>query len=234
MIRINKYLAESGVGSRRKVEQLILDKRVTVNNIICNLATKVDENNDIVKVDGETVKIKKHVYFLLNKPKGFVCTTIDEKGRKTVIDLINTDKKIYPVGRLDYNTTGVLLLTNDGDFSYLLTHPKHKVPREYEVKLNIELTDDDREKLISGIILDKKKSQFHSVIFPQKRNRTAVIVKCFEGRNHFVIRMFESLGYKVQSLNRISFAGIKADIPIGSYRNLSQLEINRIRNNYGS
>lgn len=233
LIRINKYLSECGLGSRRKVEQLILEKRIMVNNkIVTDLSTKIDESKDVVKVDGEVVKIKKHIYLLLNKPKATITTTKDDKGRRTVIDLIKAESAVYPVGRLDYNTTGVLLLTNDGDFSYLLTHPKHKVPREYEVKLNRELVDEDREKLLSGINLDNKRSKFHSVMFLHGKNKSIVKVKCFEGRNHFVKRMFESLGYSVESLNRISFAGIKADIPIGSYRKLSEIEINKIKTTY--
>ncbi len=233
LIRINKYLSECGLGSRRKVEQLILEHRVMINNkIVSDLSTKIDESKDVVKVDGEVVKIKKHIYLLLNKPKATITTTKDEKGRRTVIDLIKTDTMLYPVGRLDYNTTGVLLLTNDGDFSYLLTHPKHRVPREYEVKLDKDFTEEDRERLLSGINLDNTKSQFHSVLFPRTKNKSFVVVKCYEGRNHFVKRMFQSLGYSVLSLNRISFAGIKADIPVGSYRKLSQSEIKRIKSSY--
>lgn len=233
LIRINKYLSECGLGSRRKVEQLILENRIMVNNkIVSDLFTKINESKDVVKADGEIVKIKKHIYLLLNKPKATITTTKDDKGRRTVVDLINVEAAVYPVGRLDYNTTGVLLLTNDGDFSYLLTHPKHKVPREYEVRLNRELSDEDRERLLSGIALDNKKSKFHSVSFLHGKNKNIVKVKCFEGGNHFVKRMFESLGYSVESLNRISFAGIKADVPVGSYRKLSETEINKIKTTY--
>ncbi|MCK7523026.1 MAG: pseudouridine synthase [Ignavibacteriales bacterium] len=120
-----------------KVEELILQGRVMVNNkTVRELSTKIDSENDLVHVDGEIVSVKKHVYYLLNKPKGTITTTKDDKGRTTVVDLIKSDRSVYPIGRLDFNTTGVLLLTNDGNFSYLLSHPKHKVPREYEVKLD--------------------------------------------------------------------------------------------------
>lgn len=232
-IRINKYLSDCGIASRRKVEELILQGRVMVNNkIVSNLSTKIDSENDSVHVDGEVVSIKKHVYYLLNKPKGTITTTKDDKGRTTVVDLIKSDQNIYPIGRLDFNTTGVLLLTNDGNFSYLLSHPKHKVPREYDVKLDRALTDDDKKILLSGIILNKKKSKFESISSPQKKNKILLRVKCYEGRNHFVKRMFASLGYTVTSLNRYSYANLIANVPIGAYRKLSLSEINKITNHY--
>jgi len=232
-IRINKYLSDCGIASRRKVEELILQGRVMVNNkIVSNLATKIDSEIDKVHVDGEVVSVKNHVYYLLNKPKGTITTTKDDKGRTTVVDLIKSDRSIYPIGRLDFNTTGVLLLTNDGNFSYLLSHPKHKVPREYDVKLDRELTEEDMKRLISGVTLDKIKSRFESMSSPQKKNKILVRVKCYEGRNHFVKRMFASLGYNVKSLNRCSYAGLTADIPVGVYRKLSLSEINKITNHY--
>lgn len=232
-IRINKYLSDCGIASRRKVEELILQGRVMVNNkIVSDLATKIDSEIDKVHVDGEVVSVKNHVYYLLNKPKGTITTTKDDKGRTTVVDLIKSDRSIYPIGRLDFNTTGVLLLTNDGNFSYLLSHPKHKVPREYDVKLDRELTEEDMKRLISGVTLDKKKSRFESMSSPQKKNKILVRVKCYEGRNHFVKRMFASLGYNVKSLNRCSYADLTADIPVGAYRKLSISEINKITNHY--
>lgn len=132
-IRLNKYLSECGIASRRKSEELIKEGRITVNNkTITELFYTVDEK-DIVAFDGEIIRAEKKIYFLLNKPKGYITTTSDEKGRKKVTDLINCKQKIFPVGRLDYDTTGVLLLTNDGDFSNFLTHPKNKIPRVYHV-----------------------------------------------------------------------------------------------------
>ena len=233
LTRINKYLSDCGIASRRKVEELILQGRVMVNNkTISDLSTKIESEKDLVHVDGEVVSVKRHVYYLLNKPKGTITTTEDDKGRTTVVDLIKSDHNIYPIGRLDFNTTGVLLLTNDGNFSYLLSHPKHKVPREYDVKLDRELTEDDRKRLVSGITLDSKKSKFESISSPQKKNKVLLRVKCYEGRNHFVKRMFASLGYTVKSLNRCSYAGLTADIPIGAYRKLSLSEINKITNHY--
>jgi 23S rRNA pseudouridine2605 synthase len=137
LIRLNKYISDSGIASRRKAEEFILDGRVMVNNkIITELSFRVDAAADIVLLDGEKISPKRHLYFLLNKPKGVVTTTDDEKNRRTVVELVKTKEKVYPVGRLDYNTTGVLFLTNDGDFANLLTHPSNRVPRVYEAYLS--------------------------------------------------------------------------------------------------
>ena len=158
--RLNKFLSESGVASRRKSEEFILEGRVTVNGkTVTELSFIVDEENDIVKVDGERLKPEKKVYFVLNKPKGYVTTTDDDKNRKTVTELVKSNQKIFPVGRLDYDTTGVLILTNDGDFTNFITHPSNRVPREYYVTLNKELREEDRQKLMKGITLDRRKSK---------------------------------------------------------------------------
>jgi len=229
MVRINKFLADSGVASRRKAEELILQGRISVNNqLIIDLSFKVDPDKDEVQIDGERIRVKKNIYLLLNKPKGVVSTTSDEKNRKTVVDLINTREKIYPVGRLDYNTTGVLLLTNDGDFSNLLTHPKNKVPKVYEVKLNRPLDDVDKKSLLRGIYIDRKKGRFEKITFTNHRERKIVEVECVEGRNRFVKIMFEALGYNVKNLNRSSFANVKANIPAGNYRELKNEEVKKI------
>ncbi len=140
MTRLNKFIADSGITSRRKAEELILQGRVTVNNkTIVQLAFNIDVENDEVTVDGEKIKPAEHVYYLLNKPRGVVTTTDDEKKRMTVTDIIKSKQKIFPIGRLDFNTTGVLILTNDGDFAQKLIHPKNNIIREYEVKLDKEL-----------------------------------------------------------------------------------------------
>ncbi len=224
--RLNKYIADSGLTSRRKAEELILQGRVTVNNkTVTKLAFEVDSDNDIVFVDGEKIQPAEHVYYLLNKPKGVVTTTDDEKKRKTVVDLINLKQKVFPVGRLDYNTTGVLILTNDGDFAQKLLHPKHNIIREYEVTLDKELSSDDERKLLKGIFIDGIRSRFSEISYAKKSSGKNVIVKCTEGRNHFVKKMFSTLNYTIEKLNRKSFAGITADIPLGSYRKLKQNEI---------
>ena len=231
--RINKFIAESGITSRRKAEELILQGRVSVNNKLVNeLGYRINPDRDEVFIDGERIKTKKNTYYLLNKPKGTISTTNDEKNRKTVVDLIKTKEKIYPVGRLDYNTTGVLLLTNDGDFSNLLTHPKNKVPKVYEVKLDKPLDETDKKELIKGIFIDRRRSKFVKVTFANPKNRKVVEVESVEGRNHFVKRMFQALGQNVKSLNRKSFAGIKADIPLGSYREMNKTEVQKLIKRY--
>lgn len=234
LIRLNKYISDSGITSRRKAEELILQWRVSVNDKSINdLSYKVNTDTDIVSLDGEIIKAKRHVYFLLNKPKGVVTTTDDEKKRKTVIDLLKTNERIFPVGRLDYNTTGVLLLTNDGDFSNFLTHPKNHVDREYEVRLDRPLLDDDKEKLLKGVYIFGKKGIFTKLFFPKKNDKKSIVVTAVEGRNHFVKDMFKTLNYTVTGLNRRSYAGIIADIPVGNYRELTLSEIKGVIKNYG-
>ena len=232
LTRLNKYIADSGIASRRKSEEFILQGRVTINSkVITELGYKVDDEKDIVMVDNEKISPKKHLYFLLNKPKGVVTTTEDEKKRRTVVDLIKTNERIYPVGRLDYNTTGVLILTNDGELSVLLTHPRNKIPREYEAKLDKPLTKEDRHKLLKRIILDERKSYFIKILTTDTTGKN-IKVTAIEGRNHFVKRMFGALGYTVLKLNRKTFAGIKADIPLGSYRKLTRFEVEGLFKQY--
>ena len=228
-VRINKFLADSGIASRRKSEEFILQGRVSVNNkIITDLSKTINPAKDIVSVDGEKIKPKRNIYILLNKPKGFITSTSDEKKRKTVLDIVKSRERIYPVGRLDYNTTGVLFLTNDGDFSQKLTHPRNKIRREYEVKLDRNLEENDREKLLTGIYLNGKKGKFLDIKKFRSRDQKNIVVACEEGRNHFIKNMFNQLGYTVVQLNRLSFAGIKADMPVGSYRNLDKDEVEKL------
>jgi 23S rRNA pseudouridine2605 synthase len=235
LTRINKYIADSGITSRRKAEDLILQGRVSVNNLVIdNLGYRINPDRDQVYIDGERIRIRRNVYYLLNKPRGVISSTDDEKNRDTVVDLINTKEKIYPVGRLDYNTTGVLLLTNDGEFSNLLTHPKNKVPKKYEAKLDRELYEQDKLKLISGVMIDRKKGRFLKVKFTNPTDKKFVEVECVEGRNQFVKKMFEVLGYNVKKLNRSIFAGLKPDIPVGKYRELNKKEVQKIINKYSN
>jgi len=233
--RINKYISDSGVSSRRKAEEYILQGRISVNNkVITNLSFKIDDEKDTVMLDGEKISPRKHLYYLLNKPEGYITSTKDEKNRRVVTELIKPKERIYPVGRLDYNTTGVLLLTNDGAFANLLTHPKNKVPREYEARLDKPLSDEDKEKLLKGIMLDEKQGRFNRISFHKLNNKKLVQVITNEGRNHFVKNMFGALGYNVTSLNRKSFAGIIADVPVGSYRKLTSIEVKGVFEKYGS
>ncbi len=233
--RLNRYLSECGIASRRKAEEIIKEARISVNGkIVIDLAFTVDPDIDIIQFDGEKIKPEKKVYFLLNKPKGYITSTSDEKGRRTVLDLIETKQKIFPVGRLDYDTTGVLLLTNDGDFTNYLTHPGNKIPRVYRAELSKPLEEADRLKLIKGILVDKRKSRFVEVKFISKEARNKVFVTAVEGRNHFVKNMFAALGYFVDKLNRIEYGGLNAKgLPVGSYRILSRSEIQKVYETYG-
>lgn len=235
IVRINKYLADCGVSSRRKSEEYIQQKRVAINDkIILDFTQKINTENDIVTLDGEKIKPKKNIYLLLNKPKGYITTVSDERNRATVLDLVKVKDRIYPVGRLDYDTTGLLFLTNDGDFSQLLTHPGNKVPREYEVKLNKPLDEKDKIKLIEGMRLDGKLGKFLKLTSYVKKDKKNLIVSCEEGRNRFVKRMFGRLGYTVIELNRINYAGIYLDVPVGKSRNLTLQEVELIRKKYSN
>jgi 23S rRNA pseudouridine2605 synthase len=232
-VRINKFLADSGISSRRKSEEYILQGRVAINDkIVTEFSHKVDIEKDIVTLDGEKIKPKKNIYILLNKPKGYITTVSDDRNRRTVMDLVKSKERIYPVGRLDYDTTGLLFLTNDGELSQLLTHPGNKVPREYEVKLDRPLDENDRLKLLQGVLLEGKKGKFIKITFPWQKNKEIVSVVCEEGRNKFVKRMFRKLDYTVLELNRLSFAGIMLDIPTGKSRNLTFSEIEQLKQKY--
>jgi 23S rRNA pseudouridine2605 synthase len=234
--RLNRFLAECGIASRRKSEDYIKEGRVTINKkIVTELSFAVDPDVDVIALDGEKIKLQKKVYFLLHKPKGFITSTSDEKGRKTVVQLIETKLKIFPVGRLDYNTTGVLLLTNDGDFTNYITHPSHKIQREYKATLNRDLEEEDKLRLLKGIRLDNRKSKFESISFFQKGKRDKVSVSTVEGRNHFVKNMFSALGYFVDELDRTNFGGFDVKgIPAGSYRIVSYQEIKRFYETHGN
>ncbi|NOX19576.1 MAG: rRNA pseudouridine synthase [Chlorobi bacterium] len=229
-LRLNKYLASAGIASRRKSEEFILQGRVSVNGkVVTELGRKIDPSKDTVSVDGETLKKEANVYFMLYKPRGVITSTKDDKNRRTVVELINTDRSIFPVGRLDYNTTGLLFLTNDGDFANILTHPSNKIEREYLATLDKPLTKEDRERLLKGIILERKRSRFQKIEFPEPKNFKKVKVTTIEGRNHFVKNMFDSLGYFVKKLKRESFGGMTLGIlNPGEYRMLTDAEINKL------
>lgn len=231
MERLQKVIANSGITSRRKAEELIVNGKVKVNGeTITELGTKVKET-DIIEVDNEVISKDEKVYYLLNKPREVLSTTKDEKGRKTVVDIINTDKRIFPVGRLDYDTTGAILLTNDGEFSNIITHPNNKIPKEYIAKLNKVITKEDIQTIKKGIVLDNKK------IIPDKvklkkvnQNGTCIVdLIIHDGINHEVKRIFNSLKYDVIKLKRENI-GIFSVINMksGEYRELTPKEVHII------
>lgn len=232
-MRINKYLAECGLASRRKCEAFVLDGKVKVNGkLVTELSTEV-KNNDFVTVDDVRVQpIKKHVYIIMNKPKGYVCTASDEHGRKTVLDLIkNRSERIFPVGRLDYDSEGLLILTTDGDLTNRLTHPRNEIPKTYVARIEGEVSDSDLDKLRAGIILDgekTKKCRIKLLEFKDGFSRFEVVIT--EGRNRQVRRMFESINKEVVFLKRVAIGELKlSGLDRGQYRELSTQEINYLK-----
>ena len=232
MERLQKVMANSGIASRRKSEELIKAGRVKVNSqIVFELGSKVSKN-DIIEVDNVKISNEKKVYILLNKPRGVVTTSHDEHNRKTVIDLIETDKRIYPVGRLDYDTTGLILLTNDGEFTNNITHPKNKIDKTYVAKINGILSISDIMALKKGVVIDQYKTSKARVKvrkIDNKNNNSIVEITIHEGKNHQVKKMFESLGYKVLKLKRekIAFLTLKG-LNSGEYRMLNSKEVNQL------
>jgi len=229
LVRLNKYIANSGVCSRREADVLIATGAVTVNGkIITELGTKVSPT-DVVVYNGEKLKTEKKVYILLNKPKDYITTLDDPQGRKTVMDLLKNagNQRVFPVGRLDRYTTGLLLLTNDGELAKKLTHPSHGIKKLYHVQLDKPVTKADMDKVAVGIELDGEKIIPDEVAYAgRNQDKTQVGIQLHSGQNRVVRRIFESLDYKVLKLDRITFAGLtKKDLPRGQWRYLTDKEI---------
>ena len=232
MERLQKVIANSGYCSRRKAEELIINGKVKVNNIIVKeLGVKV-YSDDIITVEGKSLVKEKKEYILLYKPRGVVTTTSDEKNRKTVLDLIETNNRLYPVGRLDYDTTGILLLTNDGELTNILIHPKSEVEKVYISKIEGLLTGDDIKRLEKGVIIDNKKTAPCKVKVKKvdRKNETMLVqLTIHEGKNHQVKKMFEVVGKKVIKLKREKFAFLDlSGLKPGEYRYLSIKEIKKL------
>ena len=230
---LNKYLAHSGVCSRRDAAEVVKSGKVHVNgNLITEPGFKVT-TKDEVKVSGKRVHpTKELVYILLNKPKDFITTTDDPQGRKTVLDLIQhaTKERVYPVGRLDRNTSGVLLLTNDGDLSQKLTHPSNEIRKVYAVTLDRPLEKNDFEAILNGVQLEDGMAKVDSVGFTDPGDRRQVGVELHSGRNRVVRRIFEALHYEVRNLDRVVFAGLtKKNVPRGKWRLLSEKEVRDLK-----
>jgi 23S rRNA pseudouridine2605 synthase len=231
--RLNKFLANNSDFARRKIDEMIQQGRVTVNHkLIIEPGVQIDNLKDEVRLDGERIREKtKKTYILLHKPIGFITTTDDEKNRKTVMDIIKTSEKLFPIGRLDIDTSGVLLLTNDGDFANKLMHPKYKVQKTYIVNLSRPLDEKIRLKLAGGIKLDGKKTAPAKIEFVNKDVFDTVAITLTEGRNRQVRRMFENYGFFVRKLHRSLYGHLTVDgLNAGEYRKLSILEINKFTN----
>ena len=232
-VRLNKYLSNAGICSRREADRLIETGVVEINGkVVTELGTKVMPG-DVVHYGGEKISKEKPVYLLLNKPKGYITTVDDPYQRKTVLDIVMNacKERIYPVGRLDRDTTGLLLLTNDGDLTKKLTHPKHKVKKIYKVILHKNVAKSDLERLISGVELDDGFVKADAAEYVGDGSlKKEIGIELHSGKNRVIRRMMEALGYKVVKLDRVYFAGLtKKNLPRGKYRFLDQKELGMLK-----
>ena len=236
-MRINKYIALCGVASRRKAEELILAGKVKVNdNIVTELSYQVDEENDVVKVDDKIIKEEnKLVYILLNKPEGYITTVKDQFDRESVLDLVTDIKeRVYPIGRLDYETSGLLLLTNDGDLTYKLTHPKHEVDKTYVARVKGKLTKEEIERFKTGLKIEDyttAPAKLKVIKYDEQRDSSLLEIKIHEGKNRQVRKMCKAINHPVLRLRRSAMGKIKiGDCEIGKYRYLTEDEIKYLKN----
>ena len=234
MERLQKFLAEAGIESGRKAETLITEGRVSVNGkVVTELGFKVSENDEVF-FDGKIVKAEsKNVYILLNKPEGCVTTARDQFGRKTVLDCISDiSERVYPVGRLDYDTSGLLILTNDGDLTYTLTHPRHNVEKTYIAEIKGKPTEEEIERLRNGVIIDGRKTYPAKVnLISENKDSSVLKITISEGRNRQVRKMCACVGHPVITLMRKSIGKIEiGNLKKGEYRNLTEKEIEYFKN----
>lgn len=233
MERIQKVIANKGYCSRRKAEELILQGKVLINGDLAQIGSKVS-GSDIITIDGKTLSNDEKEYVLLYKPRGVITTTSDDKDRKTVIDLIKTTNRIYPVGRLDYDTSGLLILTNDGELTNMLTHPKNQIEKVYVVKIKGLINKKDIEILKNGVLIDnvktsKAKARIKKI--DKKTNTSLVELTIYEGKNHQVKNMFKALNYEVIKLKRekIAFLDLRG-LKSGEYRYINPKEVKQLYN----
>ena len=229
MMRLNKYIAHSGICSRRKAAELVKAGKIYVNGKVeLNPAIEVSHKDNVTYQGKRLRPESRKVYLLLNKPKGVITTASDEKNRTTVLDLIGKEisERIYPVGRLDRNTSGLLVLTNDGELAEKLSHPKYNVQKVYQVRLNQNLSPDHLDKIRNGLQLEDGFIKPDGVNFVSGKDHSNVGIELHSGKNRIVRRIFEHLGYEVLALDRLYYAGLsKKDLPRGRYRELTKKEI---------
>lgn len=228
LVRINKFIAMHSDIARRKVDEYILQGRITINGIsIMQPGFKIDPQKDKVNVDGVPIKISsKKIYIMLNKPENVISSVSDEKRRKTVIDLVNIKERIFPIGRLDYDTTGLILLTNDGEFANKLMHPKFKVEKTYLVRISRPLEEKHKMKLMNGIKIEGRKTSPCRISYPKRNDFALVSITIREGRNRQVRNMFEHYGYFVRSLHRSEYGALKlTGLKPGEWRYLTEKEL---------
>lgn len=231
-VRLNKFIANSGICARREADELISSGQIYVNGKkVTILGTKVNPS-DTVTYKGKALAPEKKVYILLNKPKGYVTTVKDPHADKTVLDLVGnaTTERIFPVGRLDKSTTGVLLLTNDGDLAGKLTHPKYGAVKVYHIFTDKDITKNDMERIVAGVELDEGTISADAISYPEPEDHTQAGLEIHSGQNRVVRRIFEKLGYRVRKLDRVSFAGLtKKNLPRGKWRNLTTKEVSLLK-----
>lgn len=232
--RLQKYMARCGVASRRKCEEMISSGIVKVNgDVITELGFKVNEELDKVTVNDKIINIEENkVYFALNKPRGYVSTVKDERGRETVLDLVKVKERIYPIGRLDYDTSGLILLTNDGEIFNKVIHPRKEVNKKYIAVISGKPTGDEIRKFCSGVYIDGyKTAEAKFKILKEFENKTEVEIIIHEGKNRQVRKMCDAIGHKVMFLKRISIGEIRlGKMPLGEYRELTLDEVNYLKN----
>ncbi|MCU7613689.1 rRNA pseudouridine synthase [Chryseobacterium sp. GMJ5] len=231
-IRLNKYIANSGICSRREADELITQGLVEVNGKVVNEMGYQVQKTDKVVFDGQNITPEKPVYVLLNKPKGYISTTKDDKARKTVMDLVANASpyRVFPVGRLDRSTTGVILLTNDGHMTKKLTHPSFDAKKIYHVTLDKKLTNEDMKLIVEGIRLEEGVATVDQISFIEGKPRNEIGIEIHIGWNRVIRRIFQRLGYEVEALDRVMFAGLtKKNIKRGHWRILTDLEVNNLK-----
>ncbi|HEY9197153.1 MAG TPA: pseudouridine synthase [Mucilaginibacter sp.] len=233
LIRLNRYISNAGICSRRKADELIIAGVVSVNGeVISELGAKIDPTKDVIKYNGETLRREKMVYVLLNKPKDYITTTEDPQERRTVMHLVEkaSKERIYPIGRLDRNTTGLLLMTNDGELADKLSHPRSNISKLYQVELNKNLTQGDLNKIQFGVELEDGVIKPDSVSYVAGGSKREVGIQIHSGKNRVVRRIFESLGYEVVKLDRVVYANLtKKDLPRGRWRHLDEKEVIQLK-----
>ena len=236
LTRLQKILAAAGVASRRKAEEIILDGRVRVNGrVVRELGTKADPTRDKIELDGRSVTAQQSVTLLMNKPRGVVCTVSDPEGRETVIDLVRGVKaRLFPVGRLDFATSGALILTNDGDLSYALTHPKHGVEKTYLLKIRGHVSEEVLQKWRDGVDIGEVVTRPARVFkVEEEENYSWIEVTITEGRNRQIRRMADATGIAVNKLKRVAFAGLTIEkLRVGQHRELTPRELARLKRDY--
>ena len=232
---LNKFLSNSGVASRRKCDQIILDGKVTVNGKVVNeLGVNINEKRDKIEVEGKEIKLpSSFVYIKLNKPKGYACTAHDEKGRKTIYDLIDCEERLFSIGRLDYDTEGLILLTNDGDFANMVAHPKYALEKEYQVTIEGEIKESELAVLRKGVVVNGERMPSAKVsLLSIENNLSKVSVIINEGQNRQVRRMFEAIGRDIKLLKRVRIGTVKlGGLMRGKYKDLTEDELNALVRN---